>query len=956
MRKQFIHVLLLALLYNFYGNAQRAIVKGRVVDSNSNEIVSKVKIGIQNSVFGSETDLEGRFMISDKELPEGEQIIVVSKLGYSTQWIRVIIRKGQTINLDPILLEFDLSEITDEIGLISISEDELENEEGASYTISGLLQSSKDVFYKAAAFDFGATFFRPRGLDNSNNEVFINGIKLNRLTTGRPQWDSWGGLNDVQRNREFSIGMKAIDYGFGAISGTTNIIMRASEYSQGGRLSIAASNRTYEGRIMASYNSGNTLSGWSYSVLLARRFGQEGFKDGTFYDANSFFLSAEKKITNNHSFNITGFYTPVKKGRATAITKEVKELKGPQYNPFWGYQNGILRNSKVREIKEPFFMLNHFWNIGDKTKLNTTIGYQFGTIGNTRIDTGGTRLISLNGAEAFIGGARNPFANYYQRLPSYFLRFENPSSYDYHLAYLAEKEFIKNGQLDWNLLYLANKISLAEGGNSIYVLQEDRSDDTQLYLNSILKTRLTEHCILNGKVSFRNLKSENYALIKDLLGGNGYLDVDYFAEGETSEIITEVAQSDLQNKNRIVVKGDRYKYNYNVLAKVFSGFAQVQFNYPKADFYLGTLAEQTSYERIGLFENGNYPEDRSYGSSEKISFTNFSVKGGVIYKFDGRHLVEMNLAYVTKAPNLRNTFSNPRQNNDIVQGLESENLQNADASYIFRSPRAKVRITGYYNTLYNQTNINFYFTESVRGKDNGTAFLQEVLTKINSRRIGGELGIEYNLTPSLKLKGAASVGENVYTNNPRQYFTSEDFIGVEGVSGISNEVLVLGRGNSWIKNYHVAGGPERAYQLGFEYSSPSYWWGGLTYNYFSNAYIGISTLRRSDGFGTDHAGNPFNNYRKDIAKNLLRQEKFPHYYLVNVVGGKSWKIKRYYVGFFATMNNILGQEYITAGFENSRYADYRKLKEEDNRESPVFGSRYLFGNGATYYVNLFVRF
>ena len=43
-------------------------------------------------------------------------------------------------------------------------------------------------------------------------------------------------------------------------------------------------------------------------------------------------------------------------------------------------------------------------------------------------------------------------------------------------------------------------------------------------------------------------------------------------------------------------------------------------------------------------------------------------------------------------------------------------------------------------------------------------------------------------------------------------------------------------------------------------------------------------------------------------------------------------------------------------FENSRYADYRKLKEEESRESPVFGSRYLFGNGATYYVNLFVRF
>ena len=70
----------------------------------------------------------------------------------------------------------------------------------------------KDVFLNAAAFDFSATFFRPRGLDNANGKVLINGIEMNKQFNGRPQWGDWGGLNDVQRNREFSMGLKASNF------------------------------------------------------------------------------------------------------------------------------------------------------------------------------------------------------------------------------------------------------------------------------------------------------------------------------------------------------------------------------------------------------------------------------------------------------------------------------------------------------------------------------------------------------------------------------------------------------------------------------------------------------------------------------------------------------------------------------------------------------------------------
>ncbi len=943
--KRFIFMGCVVFLGGLSSLAQEAIVKGRVLETNSYEPIPDVEINIQGSIFNTETNALGEFYFLQENLPQGQQILIVSKSGYITLKLPIIIRNDASINLDPILMEIDLREVEQQIGVISLSDNELDDDEGTSYNVSGLLQASDDVFLNAAAYDFSTTFFNPRGFDNANGKVLINGIEMNKQFDGRPQWANWGGLNDVQRNQEFSMGLQANDYTFGDVAGTTNIIMRASQYRKGGRVSYASSNRSYRGRVMGSYNSGLSKNGWAYSVLLSRRFGDGGFQEGTIYDANSFFASVEKNFGEKSSLNFTAFYTPNHRGKSAPITAEIENLKGIDYNPNWGYQNGDVRNSKMKRVEEPVIMLNHFWNISSKTSLNTNLAYQFGKIGNTRIDYGGTRLIEVDGQQAYIGGARNPYPNYYQRLPSYFLRFENPTAYDYELAYLAEQKLINDGQLDWNSLYEANRIAKDSGGNSIYAIQEDRQDDTQLMANTILSIQISENITLNGSLNYRNLKSENFAELKDLLGGTGYLDIDYFAEGVNNTIIGEVAQSDLQNRNRIVTEGDRYKYNYELNASVISGFAQGHFKYSRMDLYFAATASQTTYQRNGLFENGNFPGNLSLGKSEKLSFTNFGGKAGVLYKITGRHLIDFNAGYFTKAPTLRNAFSNSRQSNATVIGLESEKIQNADLSYIFRSPIVKARLTGYYNTIKGQTDINFFFTESAQGYKDGYAFVQEIITGTDTRKMGAELGIEAQVTPTFKLKAVAAFGENVYTNNPNQYLTSDDF-----------DILTFGDKTTKLKNYHVAAGPERAYQLGIEYRDPTYWWVGVTANYFSNAYIDVSTLRRSDAFTFDADGQTYNDYDPEIAKTLLKQEDFGEYLLVNVVGGKSWRIKGYYVGFFATVSNVLDQHYKTGGFEDSRLADYKKVQEDQNRNMLIFGNRYFFGYGTTYYANVYIRF
>ena len=149
----------------------------------------------------------------------------------------------------------------------------------------------------------------------------------------------------------------------------------------------------------------------------------------------------------------------------------------------------------------------------------------------------------------------------------------------------------------------------------------------------------------------------------------------------------------------------------------------------------------------------------------------------------------------------------------------------------------------------------------------------------------------------------------------------------------------------------------RAYQIGFEYRDPEFWWVGVTTNYFSNAYVDVNYLTRSDNFALDYDGQVFNDYNEEEARTLLQQEELGDYFLVNIIGGKSWKIKDYYVGFFATINNVLDQDYRTGGFEQGRKSNFRDLREDQNLENGrIFGNRYFFGYGTTYYLNLYVRF
>jgi len=935
MKKSFL-IFLFGIFSTFTLVAQQTTVKGSVKDAVTDEPIPDVTVSIQKTVLTEKTDGFGQFTFKN-EVPLGEQILKIEKDGFTTKFYPIIINEGKTLDIQDMTLDLAVTNEQD-LFTITLSDDELNDDTSGSDNISGLLSASQDIFQRTAAFEFSSSFFRIKGLDSDNAKVLINGVEMNKQDTGRPQWSNWGGLNDVMRNQELSLGLTPSAYTFGGVLGSTNINTRASNYREGGRITYSSSNRSYTNRLMASYASGLLEDGWAYTLMIGRRWGDEGFQDASLYDSNSFFASVEKKINDKHSINFTSIYAPNRRGKSSANTQEVYDLKGIKYNEFWGDFDGEQKNSRIKEVEEPILMLNHYWDITEKTSLNTNIGYQFGKVGNSRLD---------------YAGGENPSPAYYQNLPSYFLEDDDLAG-----AYEAEQEFLNDGQIDWNRILDANLTNNITGANAAYVLYEDRNDDKQLTLNTIFNTEINQNILFNAGVNYKKLDSENFAEIIDLLGSTtGALNVDSFSQN----------QFDLNNPDQVAFVGDKFRYNYNLYVNEISGFAQAQFKYNKVDFYLAGSLTKTDYQREGLYKNENqvYIEngierDNSFGKGDKIEFTGYGAKAGFTYKISGKHLLDFNGAYIAKAPSIRNTYTNSRESHDyvgVINGVNNtdiniteEKISSVDASYIFRSPIIKAKLTGFYTKIEDANEVGFFFTQG-----STTGFIQEVLSGVEKQHIGGEFGIEAQVTPTIKLKGAASVGQYTYNNNPNLYVTStsEDFIDVQGGDVVNTSGLVS---TSNLKDYKVAGGPQTAYSVGFEYRDPDYWWFGATANFFDNAYIDVSPLSRSTEFYTDADGLPYNDYDPAIAKELLQQEKFDSYMVVNLVGGKSWKIGDKFIGFFASVGNLLDKEYKTGGFEQGRRADYRALRDDVNLEKRVFGPKYWYGRGANYFVNVYLRF
>lgn len=814
---------------------------------------------------------------------------------------------GQT-EPDSLSLPKDTSNTITETRLpvFNLGDDDGESDMGTQ-DIAGLLQSSRDIFTSTAGFSFGPARFRIRGYDGMNTTVLINGIPMNDMETGRAIWAMWGGLNDVTRYMDVQTGLTPSRSMFQGIGGYSSISARASSMRKGTKVSYAGTNRAYHHRVMVSHGTGMMKNGWAIAASASRRWASEGYIDGTSFDAWAYYLAIEKRINKKHTIGLTGFGAPSYRGLQSLVVQEAYDLSDNNYyNPNWGYQDGEKRNSRVRKSHIPTGMLSHYWDMNKTMKLTTTAYVSGGRNGVTR----------LNWYEA-----RDPRPDYYRYLPSY----QDPGSDLFNQvtnSWMTDENY---RQVNWDGMYNANykNISTIENvngtpGNNVtglrskYILEEMRNDHIQYGFNSVFEKKFTEKTNFTAGYTANFYTSKNFRVVQDLLGGEFWVDVDQFAERDLDD--PEASQNDIDNPNRLVKEGERFGHDYDIHVNKHDVFAQVEHDFKKVNVYLTGSYSHTSLWRTGNVRNGRFP-DNSLGDSQKKKFDNFGVKGGATYKITGRHYLSLNGAYLTRAPQARNAFISARTRNDFVNGLTNEKLMTADLNYNIRYSKLKTRFTLYYTEIKDQVWMRSFY------HDEYNTLVNYAMTGVNTRHMGLELGIEWNMTPTFTMTGVLAHGESIYNSRP-----------TATISRDNNSELVAENRTVYLKNYRVGGMPQTAAAIGLKYNSPKYWFAGFNVNYFDHIYLDPNPDRRTEeaveGYVTS---DPQWNQ-------ILDQTRLDRGITVDLYGGKSWRLKGgQYINVNLSISNLLNNtKFKTGGYEQLRY-----MSNDIDRFPPKYA--YMFG-------------
>ncbi len=270
-------------------------------------------------------------------------------------------------------------------------------------------------------------------------------------------------------------------------------------------------------------------------------------------------------------------------------------------------------------------------------------------------------------------------------------------------------------------------------------------------------------------------------------------------------------------------------------------------------------------------------------------------------------------------------------NNYIVADPKTVKIKTAELGYKYRAPNLKAAVNTYVTDMADALNIIRFYN------DDENAFVNYVMSDVNQRNLGMELGIEAKINSAWTVTGALALGQSFYTNNPTVTVFNQNDTSATPTHTSGKTV--------YQKNYYTGNGPQTAGGLGISYNSKKYWFVTLNLNYLDDNYISLSPERHTaaavDGLAEDSYERAF----------ILSQEKLPSAVTLDFFGGKSFIVKRNKETHHNTLlflnlgiNNLLNNTNIfTGGFQQLRL----------NKENyDVFGNKYFRAYGLNFFLNL----
>lgn len=795
--------------------------------------------------------------------------------------------------------------ITMDDAAFTFSETQLGEDEDMTQAVT-IMNSNSNVYAKQVGYLFSPVRFRYRAFNQKYNDIYINGAPMNDMESGQFRYTIVGGINNLTRYYEASLPFEDNSFSMPGMGGSNNYNFRAANVSTGHKATASIANRNYTARAMYTYGSGLSQKGWAWAASIGYRWAKRGYVEGTFYNSLSYYLGIQKIWQNGHSLSFSTWGNPTERASQGPVTDEMYWIaNNNQYNPYWGYQNGKVRNSRVINDFQPTALLTWDWDINDKMKLTTSLLGRYSMYKSTKLN---------------YNNADNPLPTYWKNMPSSYWNvwpdedgtFNDPLNRteqglaDWNYAYNYLKASKENRQLNWDRLYWANQQANAGGADAMYYVQAKHNDNLNYTLSSTLKKVLSNNTTWNVGFWAATNKGMHYETMEDLLGANVFHNINSYALGNYSADNPYV-QYDLNRPNQEIKEGDVFNYSYDLKVQKATLWTNYTTTFGRFRAFVAGKIGGTTMNRYGHMRNGMFAEN-SFGRSGTAKFLDGGVKGSISASLGKGHLVRLGAGYQLNAPTAQTAFVSPETNNDFVGNLKNEKVFSSEFDYHYQNSWLRASINAYFTKMTDVTEWqNFYF-------DDINSFSYVSMTGIEKAYYGVEVGLDFRVTSELNIIAIGTWGEGKNTNNSNVRY-------LNSTKKTYHDDIVMN------KNMHEAGTPLSAYSLTFDYSHKG-WYYTLNCNYYDRIYLSYSPSYRYQSTLIT-----MGNVDNDGDYIVPAQAKGKGGFMVDASIGKSIRLKR---GKTLSINlmitNLLNNTRIcTGGFEQSR-SDYT-VKDDGSKNN-----------------------
>lgn len=707
-----------------------------------------------------------------------------------------------------------------------------------------LLQPDSALFYRAVQsapdlYDENMRFTLPQVAAKRRGRAFHEEIAT--VDGAQVPYRVFHALRALGASESSSPGIALAEGRAGGVAGR-----RAFDFPEGMPLQPYRASVSFSGRnylVGAKFSAvGESSHGWRYAAALDARTGRDLYVDGVFTNAFTAAFRAERSFGPRHRFALLAVAPFSVRGTRLSATEEAFSLTGDRlYNPAWGFQNGKVRNSRVRREAVPLAVVSWRSELSAATSLLAAVS----------VEAGSQRYSMLDWYDA-----RTPMPDNYRYMPSFAGDSETEQVWR-----AADPRYT---QIDWDALIAVNRLA---GGPAVYALEERVGRLCNLALDAAFTSRPERRLTLDYGFFLRRESTRSFKRMRDLLGARYVADIDRFLVDD--DTYSNRLQNDLRHPGRLIGEGDRFGYDYSLVQLRAGACLRASWRADRfrADAAAGLGA--SSVFRRGRMEKELFPGARSYGRSRAMRTAEYLFMASAGWSFSPRSYVGFSAAACASAPEPEALFFQPFYNNLTVGECRPERCYAAELNYRLTGPVLDLQVAAFVTASFDASETRRYFD------DLSGLYCDMAVAGIGRRACGLEAAASVRLSYRWRLSLGVSAGRYEYLRNPRVTVIAD-----------SDNRAVDTSAESYMGGCSVGGAPRVCASAGLLYFGPKGWGVRLSAGYAGVRYVEPMPLRRTARIARQGGVSP------EDFEAFVRQERLPDAFTVDASLFKSFYFGR----------------------------------------------------------------